>query len=193
MMACLQAQAFKVGMVSNKIAAEVYLTNGSMIAGTGKMPKEKQDKLKLRLHSGRDTVVRAVDVDSMIVWSTKYNTGQKFRMRWTSYHKKPGGKLNRPVWVIMWHAGPHCNMWCVARKANFGMDGEVMMWHKQYESTVELYWKKSEQYPTMVWNRKQCAEYLGDDEVVAEKIRTMKNPPFYMADQVKQYVPGRRK
>lgn len=193
MMAWIPALPIKIGMVSNKIAAEVYLKNGEILTAVGKMPKEKQEKLKFRLHSGRDTVISAADVDSMQVWSTKYNTGNKFVMRWTGYHDKPGGKLNRPVWIILWRKGPNCSLWAVARKANFGLDGNVMMWHKSYESNVELYWKAGEPYPTMIRNRKQSAEYLADDEVVVEKIKTMKNPPYYMVDQVMDYIPGRRR
>ena len=66
-------------------------------------------------------------------------------------------------------------MWVVSRGAQFEGDGKMVLWIRDDKSAVELYWKKSEEYPTMIWNRKQAARYLADDEVLVDSLRTRKH------------------
>ena len=182
--------AITIGMVSNKMNVEVHLIGGRIVCGKTKMPKENQEKLKVRI-TDRDTVISAKDVNYMSVWSEKYDTGKKYIMRWSGYYKKPGGKPHKSVWIILRQEGPYCDMWCVARKANFGLEGDIVMWHKYHETTIELYWKKNADIPTMIWNLNHCQQYFSDDKVIVEKIKSQKNPPFYMEEQVQEYMPGR--
>ena len=186
----LPTRAITIGMVSNKMNVEIHLKNGEVVYGETKMPKESQDKLKIKTADG-NVAVQAKDIDYMSVWSVKYDTGKKYVMRWSEYYKKPGGKIHKPSWLILMQQGPNCDMWCLARKANFGLEGDVVMWHKYHETTIELYWKKSEAIPTMIWNLGHCQTYFSDDKVIVEKIKTQKDPPFYMVDQVQEYIPGR--
>lgn len=127
----------------------------------------------------------------MSVWSAKYDRGKKYIMKWTEYYKKPGGKTHKPAWIILRQEGPYCDMWCIARKANFGLEGDIVMWHKYHETTIELYWKKNESIPTMIGSLEHCQQYFSDDKVIINKIQTQTNPPFYMEDQVQEYTPGR--
>lgn len=182
--------AITIGVVSNKMNVEIHLKDGKTVCGETKMPKENQDKLKIKC-ADRDTVILSQDVNYMSVWSSKYDRGKKYIMRWSEYYKKPGGKIHKPAWIILRQEGPYCDMWCIARKANFGLDGDIVMWHKYDETTIELYWKKTETHPTMMVSLKHCQEYFSDDKVITHKIETQTNPPFYMEEQVQEYVPGR--
>lgn len=186
----LPLEAINIGFVSGKANAKVYLADGNVVTGDTNLPKEKQDKLKLKV-AGRDTVIMASDIDHMVVRSTKYATGKEYVMRWTEYYKKPGGKPHKPAWVILWQEGPYCDMWCVARKAAFGLEGDMNVYFNDND-TVELYWKKDAGLPTMIRNLDHCARYFSDDAVIVEKIKTQRKPPFYMTDQVREYIPGRK-
>lgn len=43
----------------------------------------------------------------------------------------------------------------------------------------------------MIWNLNHCQQYFSDDKVIVEKIKTQIDPPFYMENQVQEYIPGR--
>lgn len=182
--------AITIGMVSSKMNVEIRLKNGKIVSGETKMPKENQNKIKIRCID-IDTVVQAKDIDCMSVWSVKYDKGKKYQMKWSEYYRKPGGKIHKPSWIILMQEGKYCDMWCIARKANFGLEGDIVMWHDYHETTIELYWKRSDTIPTMIWNLKHCQQYFCDDKIIIEKIKTQKDPPFYMVDQIQEYIPGR--
>ena len=179
----------KVTLNSSKAEAEIVLHSGVHVCGLTAIPKKKASKIKLRTERG-DTVIKADDIAYMTVRSSKFKSEKKYLMLRTPYHANPGGKTGKPVWMILWSEGPYCSMWVVSRGAQFEGDGKMVLWIRDDKSAVELYWKKSEEYRTMIWNRKQAARYLADDEVLVDSLRTRKT--YKMADQVRDYVPERK-
>lgn len=187
--AAIGAFGLKVTLNSSKAEADIVLQSGAHVSGLTVIPKKKAAKIKLRTERG-DTVIKADDIAYMTVRSSKFKSEKEYLMLRTPYHEKPGGKTGKPAWMILWSEGPYCSMWVISRGAQFEGDGKMVLWIRDDKSAVELYWKKSEEYPTMIWNRKQAARYLADDEVLVDSLRTQRT--YRMADQVRDYVPSRK-